>query len=49
MVVGKFYDNFEDLPRKQGDFDLYKHDDNDDPNILPMISNNKVCIRAFIN
>lgn len=31
MVVGKFYDNFHDLPAQQNHFNLYKNDDEDDP------------------
>lgn len=33
-AVGKFYDNFHDLPAKQQNhFNLYKNDDEDDPNV----------------
>lgn len=35
LVVGKFYDNFHDLPStKENHFSIYKDDDEDDPNIL---------------
>lgn len=33
MAVGKFYDNFHDLPAKQNQFNLYEHNDEDDPSV----------------
>lgn len=46
MAVGKFYDNFHDLPAKQNQFNLYTNDDEDDPTVWTTTTMNtmpKVC------
>lgn len=42
MAVGKFYDDFHDLPAKQNQFNLYKNDDEDDPTVWTNASMPKV-------
>lgn len=43
MAVGKFYDNFHDLPAKQKQCDLYTNDNEDDPTVWTGKTLPKVC------
>lgn len=45
MVVGKFYDNFDDFTTKQNQCDLYKHNIDDDPSLLAVNIVHKVCYK----
>lgn len=48
MVVGKFCDNFNDSTAKQNQYDLYKHRDDDDPNLLAVNNTNEVGARSAL-
>lgn len=48
MVVGKFCDNFNDSTAKQNQYDLYKHCDDDDPNLLAVNNTNEVGARSAL-
>lgn len=48
MAVGKFYDDFHDLPAKQNQFNLYKNDDEDDPTVWTNVSMPKVDLQKHL-
>lgn len=49
MAVGKFYDDFHDLPTKQNQFNLYKNDDEDDPTVWTNDSMPKVDAKQSVH